>query len=105
VVRTFISIVAGGAGMAPGRFGVYTTIGCIPWSAALAVVGYEIGANWRSIDSSFHGPTDIIAVIVVIAIVVALALYVRRRRAALRSGDGQHKTAGKHSGPAVEKLR
>ena len=36
VVRTFISLPAGIAGMDPVRFGIYTTIGCIPWTAALA---------------------------------------------------------------------
>ena len=33
VVRTFISLPAGIAGMDPVRFGIYTTIGCIPWTA------------------------------------------------------------------------
>jgi membrane protein DedA with SNARE-associated domain len=39
VVRTFISLPAGIAGMDPLRFGIYTTIGCIPWTAALAYAG------------------------------------------------------------------
>jgi membrane protein DedA with SNARE-associated domain len=100
VVRTFISLPAGAGGMAPGRFGIYTTLGCIPWSAALAVVGYEVGANYQSIVNGFHGPTDIIAVIVVIAIVVALVVYARRRRAGLGGGEGQHRAGGRHAGPA-----
>jgi membrane protein DedA with SNARE-associated domain len=36
VVRTFISLPAGIAGMEPVRFGTYSTIGCIPWTAGLA---------------------------------------------------------------------
>ena len=36
VVRTFISLPAGIAGMKPVRFGLYTAIGCIPWTVALA---------------------------------------------------------------------
>ena len=39
VIRTFISLPAGIAGMAPLRFGIYTLIGCIPWTVALAVAG------------------------------------------------------------------
>ena len=36
VVRTFISLPAGLARMPAGRFGIYTVLGCIPWTAALA---------------------------------------------------------------------
>ena len=49
VVRTFISLPAGIAEMPALRFGIYTTIGCIPWTAALAVAGYAVGTNWESI--------------------------------------------------------
>ncbi len=81
VVRTFISLPAGIAGMEPVRFGIYTTIGCIPWTAALAYAGYAVGANWQSIVNGFHGPTYIIAAIVVIALAVAFWRYSRQRKA------------------------
>ena len=70
VVRTFISLPAGIAGMAPVRFGVYTVIGCIPWTTALAVAGYAVGKNWESIVNAFHGPTYIIAAVVVVAMML-----------------------------------
>ncbi len=85
VVRTFISLPAGFAGMAPVRFGVYTTIGCIPWTAALAAAGYAVGANWQSVSNGFHGPTYIIAAVVVLAVLVAAWRYLRRRRAEFRA--------------------
>ncbi len=78
VVRTFISLPAGIAGMEPVRFGIYTTIGCIPWTAALAYAGYAVGANWQSIVNDFHGPTYIVAAVVVIALAIAVWRYVRR---------------------------
>ena len=81
VVRTFISLPAGIAGMPPVRFGVYTTLGCLPWTAALAVAGYAVGANWESIVTAFHGPSYIIAGIVLAAIVLAAWRYARRRQA------------------------
>jgi membrane protein DedA with SNARE-associated domain len=81
VIRTFISLPAGIAGMAPVRFGVYTTIGCIPWTAALATAGFAVGSHWESIVSAFHGPTYIIAAVVLLALVVAVWRYVRRRPA------------------------
>ena len=89
VIRTFISLPAGIAGMAPVRFGVYTTIGCIPWTAALATAGYAVGANWESIVNAFHGPTYIIAGVVLLAIVVGVWRYLRRRPAEeARPGEG-----------------
>ena len=80
VVRTFISLPAGIAGMDPVRFGIYTTIGCIPWTAALAYAGYAVGANWHSIVDGFRGPTYIIAALVVIALAIAAWRYLRVSR-------------------------
>lgn len=80
VIRTFISLPAGFSAMRAVRFGVYTTAGCIPWTAALAIAGYYIGANWQSVANGFHGPTYAIAAIAVIAIAAAWYLHVRRRR-------------------------
>jgi membrane protein DedA with SNARE-associated domain len=80
VVRTFISLPAGFAAMPAGRFGLYTTLGCIPWTAALGIAGYALGANWQSVANGFQGPTYAIAGIVVIALAVALIMYVRRNR-------------------------
>ena len=82
VVRTFISLPAGFADMPAGRFGLFTTLGCIPWTAALGIAGYVLGANWQHIANDFHGPTYAIAGIVVVALAVAVVLHLRRRRAA-----------------------
>lgn len=80
-VRTFISLPAGIAGMAPVRFGIYTVIGCIPWTAALAYAGYAVGANWQSIVNGFRVPTLIIAAVIIIALIIAVWRFARRRRA------------------------
>jgi membrane protein DedA with SNARE-associated domain len=80
VIRTFISLPAGFADMAPARFGLYTFAGCLPWTAALALVGYAIGANWQKVADGFKGPTYVIAAIVVAVCAVAVAVFVRRRR-------------------------
>ena len=81
VVRTFISLPAGFANMPAGRFGLFTTLGCIPWTAALGIAGYALGANWQHIANDFHGPTYAIAGIVAVALAVAVVLHFRRRRA------------------------
>jgi membrane protein DedA with SNARE-associated domain len=94
VVRTFISLPAGIAGMEPVRFGIYTTIGCIPWTAALAYAGYVVGANWQSVVDAFRGPTYIIAAVVVIALAVAVWRYARLHKADPASADGRPPGAG-----------
>jgi membrane protein DedA with SNARE-associated domain len=91
VIRTFISLPAGFAAMPPVRFGVYTTLGCIPWTAGLAIAGYELGGNWESVANAFHGPTYVIAGIAALALAVAVIGYVRsarRGRAGVREGEG-----------------
>jgi membrane protein DedA with SNARE-associated domain len=80
VVRTFISLPAGIARMDAARFGLYTAIGCVPWTAALAAAGYLAGAHWESVVNSLRLPTLIVAVAVAIGLGVALWWYVRWRR-------------------------
>jgi membrane protein DedA with SNARE-associated domain len=96
VVRTFISLPAGFAGMPPVRFGVYTTLGCIPWTAALAIAGYALGSNWQSVANGFHGPTYAIAGIVVVAIAAAVIAHFRRSRRNRGGTEGAR-------GPSAEK--
>jgi membrane protein DedA with SNARE-associated domain len=86
VVRTFISLPAGMAKMPALRFGLYTTIGCIPWTAALGIAGYALGANWQNVANDFHGPTYIIAGVIIVALAVAVILHFRHRR---RGGGGE----------------
>jgi membrane protein DedA with SNARE-associated domain len=97
VVRTFISLPAGIAGMDPVRFGIYTTIGCIPWTAALAAAGYAVGANWNSIVTGFKGPTYIIAAIVVIGLAVAAWRYLRRGNSDGGPADDRHDGPHRHA--------
>ncbi len=87
-IRTVISLPAGIAGMPPARFGVYTLAGCLPWTAALTLLGYAIGANWDTAEQAMRGPSYAIAGIAVIAIVIAVVVVVRRhRRAELTERD------------------
>ena len=76
------------AAMPPVRFGVYTTLGCIPWTAALAIAGYTLGANWQSVANGFHGPTYVIAGIVVVAIAAVVIVQIPPRQAAPRRHPG-----------------
>src|SRR5260370_16491218 len=78
VVRTFISLPAGFANMPPVRFGIYTTLGCIPWTTGLAVAGYYLGSNWQSVANGFHGPTYIIAAVIAVAAIPPLIIHLPR---------------------------
>jgi LPXTG-motif cell wall-anchored protein len=84
VIRTFISLPAGFADMPAGTFGLYTTLGAIPWTAALAIAGYALGANWQRVAGDFHGPTYVIGGLLVAGL--AVVLLRRRRRNARLAG-------------------
>lgn len=51
VIRTFISLPAGVAGMDLGRFTLYTVLGCIPWSLALTGLGVALGDRWEEVEA------------------------------------------------------
>ena len=75
VVRTFISLPAGVAEMPIGKFTVYTVAGCLPWTFALAGVGYAVGSSWQTVERYFRP----ISIAVAVAIVVAVAWWLIRR--------------------------
>lgn len=82
VVRTYISFPAGLARVQPGWFALLTFVGALPWCAALAVVGYEIGANYTKVSDPIGKAAIVIAVLVGIGII---AWYVSGRRRAARA--------------------
>jgi uncharacterized membrane protein YgcG len=47
-----------------------------------------VGKNWESIVNAFHGPTYIIAAVVMVALVILAWRYVRSRRLDDGSADG-----------------
>ncbi|MDA8101937.1 MAG: DedA family protein [Nitrospiraceae bacterium] len=79
VIRTFISLPAGVAEMKPVRFGVFTLIGALPWSAALALVGYAVGSNFTYVASYIKYAGYLIAVV---AVVVIVRFFIKRFRSA-----------------------
>ena len=80
VVRTFISLPAGLARMPALRFGIYTVLGCIPWTAALAWAGYLVGRNWGNVASALHGPSYALGALLVVLVIAGIVMLVRRRR-------------------------
>ncbi|NOG74073.1 MULTISPECIES: DedA family protein [Roseicella] len=78
VIRTFIALPAGIAGMPQLRFHIYTFIGSWPWCLLLAYVGLVLGDQWGSspgLNQAFHYFDYAISAFAVLAVV----RFVRKR--------------------------
>lgn len=82
VIRTFISLPAGIARMPFGKFTLYTFLGCIPWTYALAYLGVVVEGNYHKVMTYFDVPTLLIAV----ALAGGAGVWLLRRRKLSRSG-------------------
>ena len=94
---------AGLARMPAGRFGVYTVLGCIPWTAALAWTGYLVGKNWGNVVSALHGPSYALAALCGLLVIFAIVMLLRRRRRERGEPGGRAKSGGRatRGGPAT----
>jgi membrane protein DedA with SNARE-associated domain len=79
VIRTFISLPAGVAEMPVGRFSLYTLVGSLPWTFALAGAGDALVAHWHSVENAFT-PISIVIAVVAVATIAAALLRSRRSR-------------------------
>ena len=77
IIRTFISLPAGVARMPFWRFTALTTLGCIPWVTALALIGREVGDNWEDWRHNLEYLDYVVGAAIVVGIVY---LLIRRRR-------------------------
>ena len=78
VVRTFIALPAGIAGMSQAKFQIYTFLGSWPWCYVLAYIGFKLGEHWNS-DPRFKDALHRFDGLIVAAIVLAIGWYVWRR--------------------------
>jgi len=85
VIRTFISLPAGFADMPAVKFGVYTTLGCVPWTTGLGIAGYQLGSHWDKVAHALHSVSYVVIAIVVI--ILAAAVIVRRRHRGQETED------------------
>jgi membrane protein DedA with SNARE-associated domain len=60
-----------------GRFSLYTVLGCLPWTFALAGVGFAVGNSWRTVERYFRPVSLIFAAALVVAVTW---WFVRRAR-------------------------
>jgi membrane protein DedA with SNARE-associated domain len=76
VIRTFISLPAGVARMPFWRFTALSILGIIPWVLAWAIVGKQVGGDWKSLQDKLH----YVDYAIVAGIVVTIVYLVLRRR-------------------------
>src|SRR5215472_82045 len=77
VVRTFISLPAGIAGMRQLKFQVYTFLGSWPWCFALAYIGFKLGEQWDS-DPRLREILHRFDAVIIAVLVLGALWYVRR---------------------------
>jgi membrane protein DedA with SNARE-associated domain len=85
VVRTFIALPAGVAGMRPLRFGILTATGSLVWVGSLAGAGYGLGSQWHKLTHGFSLAGYVLVGLAVLAIAVAIGHRWRQVRANPRS--------------------
>jgi membrane protein DedA with SNARE-associated domain len=74
-VRSFIALPAGVVRMPFWRFLLFSAVGSILWTAALALIGHALGQHWESVSAGIRKYDVVIAAVVVI--LIAFAVYKR----------------------------
>jgi membrane protein DedA with SNARE-associated domain len=77
IVRSFISLPAGIARMDFGKFVVFSFLGSIPWSVALAYAGYALGQNWNSVGGVLRKYQYVVIALFVILVVLYVYRHLR----------------------------
>jgi membrane protein DedA with SNARE-associated domain len=73
LVRTFVSYPAGISRMPMGRFLLFSTLGSLPWNAALILAGFVVGENYRAIEAAIK-PFEYLIYAAVFAVVAVLVV-------------------------------
>ncbi len=79
VVRTFISIPAGIAKVNFGKFILYSFLGSVIWSYALAYLGMKLGPEWISLRERFHGLDYALVALIVLGAIFWVIRHFRHR--------------------------
>jgi membrane-associated protein len=88
IVRTFVPVVAGAAGMNYGKYTYYNVVGGVLWIWSLLFIGYFLGRYIPGIDEHIE---KLIIGIIVLSILPAIIHWVKaKRRAPASSVEGQH---------------
>ena len=72
VIRNFVAVPAGVARVPALRFGVLTAIGSLIWDAAMALIGYGVGGQWKSVMKGFSDAGYLLGALAVVAVAVVI---------------------------------
>ena len=84
-VRTFVSVIAGAAGMDKVTYFFYNVLGAVLWGGGLTLIGYWLGSRVPNVDRYFF-PVIIISVILLYVIAIWGIVRSPNRRRALMKG-------------------
>ena len=84
LLRALINYPAGVARMPMGRFILFSTLGSLPWNAALLFAGYLLGANYRHLYDAVRPYEYVIYVVVLLGVAYVIYRWLRGRGGARR---------------------
>ena len=76
LVRTFVPVVAGAAGMTYGRFAMFNIVGGIGWVSSMTLGGYFLGSMFPDLGRHVE---KVIVVIVVLSVMPMVIEYIKAR--------------------------
>jgi membrane-associated protein len=91
LVRTFVPVVAGVAGMSYRKFASYNIIGGTAWVLSMTLIGYVLGVRFPLLVAHIE---KVIIVVVLLSVTPALVEWTRAKRRARAAADGEtHRAA------------
>ena len=84
LVRTFVPVVAGAAGMSYRRFATFNVVGGAAWIASMTLTGFLLGNAVPSIDRHIE---KVIVVVVLLSIAPGIVEYIRAKISARRAAE------------------
>ena len=98
VIRNFVAVPAGVAQVPAARFGVLTAAGSLIWDAAMALIGYGIGGQWKTVMKGFSDAGYLLGAVAVAAIALVIWHRWRSYRADTGSAPSAAAPAGRSTG-------
>jgi membrane protein DedA with SNARE-associated domain len=86
LVRTFVSYPAGIARMPIGRFILFSTLGSLPWNAALIGAGFLVGENYAEIEAALKPYEYLIYALVIGVVVLVIVRWQLGKRRGQQTG-------------------
>jgi membrane-associated protein len=84
IVRTFVPVVAGAAGMPQSRYTMYNVVGGVLWIWSMLLTGYFLGRYIPGIDKHIE---KVIIVVIALSLMPAVIHWLKARRASPPAAD------------------